>query len=163
MALVLKSWSASATPDAAGVYVNIVGRQAGLISWLLSLMGIDPITSIEIKGDIIHFAQGSLEGTERRVIPISSVCSAYYGYKKPWKEAVAIGVVLMPVFFIGVVAGPLYYFLNKTLTVGVIEVSGWVGGFSFKRSVIEGKEITENEAHAVIEIIRTLIEKKTVH
>lgn len=161
MALVIKKWSASTTKDANGNYVHIVGREAGLIAWMLSLIKIDPVTSIEISDKVVMFAQGSLEGSEKRVIPLGSVCSSYYGYKKPWKEALVIGVVLLPLFGLGLIVGPLYYFLNKTLTVGVIENSGWVGGFSFKRSVIEGQNITEAQAHEVIDIIRTLIEQRT--
>lgn len=162
MALVIKKWSASSTPDAAGNYVDILGREGGLISWLLSLLKIDPTTSIQISDNLVLFSQGSLEGTEHRVIPMQSICSAYYGYKKPWKEALVLGLILMPLFGLGLLVGPLYYFLNKTLTVGVVENSGWVGGFAFKRSVIEGQNITEKQAHEVIAIVRTLIEKKTV-
>ena len=75
--------------------------------------------------------------------------------------ALFLTVALTPVFFSGLIIGPLYYFLNKSLTVGVVEASGWVGAFSFKRSIIEGQNITEEEAYEVIEIIRSLIEAKT--
>lgn len=161
MALVVKKWFASSTPDANGNHVAITGREEGLLSWFLSLIKIDPTTTVEIKSDLVVFTKGSFEGTEHRIIPINSVCSAYYGYKKPWKEAVAIGLALLPVFGIGLIVGPLYYFLNKTLTVGIVEVSGWSGGFSFKRSVIEGQNISEKDAEKVIQIIRSLIESKT--
>lgn len=162
MALVLKKWAVSKSPNAAGNYVHLVGREAGLFAWLLSLLGIDPTTEVEIRENLILFTTGSLAGREKRVIPLKSVCSAYYGYEKPWKVALVIGVLLMPFFFIGLLAGPLYYFLNKQLTVGVVETSSWVGGFSFKRSVIEGQNIDENKAYEVIDIIRSLIEQKTV-
>lgn len=161
MALVIKKWSASRTPDANGNYVHLVGREAGLFAWLLSLLGIDPTTEIEIKDKLIVFTQGSLSGKQKRVIPMQSVCSAYYGYIKPWQAAVVLGVLLMPFFFIGLLVGPLYYFLNKELTVGVVENSGWSGGFAFKRSVIEGQNIDEAQAYEVIDIVRSLIEAKT--
>jgi len=161
MALVIKQWSATQTKDENDNYVHIIGREGGILSWLLSLIKIDPTTAIEIKDNVVIFSQGSLEGTQKRVIPIASVCSAYYGYKKPWKEALVIGLILLPLFGIGLIAGPLYYFLNKTLTVGIVENSGWIGGFSFKRSVVEGKNITEVETDRVIEIIRWVIESRT--
>jgi len=161
MALVLKKWHASKTANENGNYVHLIGREAGLLAWLLSLVGIDPTTEVEIREHLIVFTAGSLAGREKRVIPMKSVCSAYYGYKKPWKEALAIGVLLTPVLLIGLIAGPLYYFLNKELTVGVVEASSWVGGFSFKRSVIEGKNIDEKNAYEVMDIIRSLIEAKT--
>lgn len=161
MALVLKKWQVGRNADAQGNYVHLVGREGGLLAWLLSLLGIDPTTEIEIKDKLMIFTIGSLAGREKRVIPISSVCSAYYGYEKPWKTALVIGVVLMPLFFIGLLAGPLYYFLNKQLSVGVVENSSWSGGFAFKRSVIEGQNIDEGSAYEVIEVVRMLIERKT--
>jgi hypothetical protein len=161
MALVLKKWYASQTPNQDGNHVHLVGRQAGLFAWLLSVIGIDPTTEVEIKENLIVFTKSSLSGRERRVIPMKSVCSAYYGYEKPWQAALAFGIVLLPIFFIGVIVGPLYYYLNKRLTVGVVETSSWVGGFSFKRSVIEGQSIDEQKAYEVIDIIRGLIEKST--
>jgi hypothetical protein len=162
MALVIKKWYASHTANPQGNYVHLVGREAGLFAWFLSLIGIDPTTEIEIKENLIIFTAGSLSGREKRVIPMKSVCSAYYGYKKPWQAALLIGILLLPLFGVGLIAGPLYYFLNKELTVGVVETSSWVGGFSFKRSVIEGQNIEEQNAYEVIDIIRSLIENKTV-
>lgn len=161
MALVLKKWTASQTPNHHGNYVHLVGREAGLFAWLLSLVGVDPTTEVEVKDNLILFTAGSLAGREHRVIPIKSVCSAYYGYEKPWKEALVLGLILLPIFFIGLIVGPLYYFLNKKLTVGIVENSGWIGGFSFKRSVIEGVNIDEKQAYEVIDLIRQLIEKQT--
>jgi hypothetical protein len=80
MALVIKKWAASNTADQNGNYVHISGREGGIFSWLLSLIKVDPTTTIEVKDKIVIFTQGSLEGTEKRVIPIGSVCSTYYGY-----------------------------------------------------------------------------------
>ena len=161
MALVLKKWYAKRTANADGNFVHLVGREAGILAWLLSLMGIDPTTEIEIKENLIIFTKGSLSGRQKRVIPINSICSAYYGYTKPWKEALVIGFLLSFVFFIGLVVGPLYYFLNKELTVAVVEISSWFGEFSFKRSVIEGQNIDENNAYEVINIVREIIERKS--
>lgn len=159
MALVIKKWFSSETPDPKGNYVHLIGRQAGLLAWFLSLLGIDPITEVEIKDKLIVSSQGSLSGQERRVIPISSISSAYYGYEKPLKEALLLTVLLAPLFGLGLILGPLYYVLNKTLKVAVVEFSGAAGGFAFKRSVIEGKRIDEQDAYAVIDVIRRLVEK----
>jgi len=160
MALVIKKWFASSTPNERGVFVHLVGRQAGAFAWLLSAVGLDPTTEIEITKDTIVFTAASLAGRTTRVIPIHSLTSAFYGYEKPWQMALLIGALLTPVFFIGLVAGPLYYFLNKTLSVGVVEASGWHGGFAFKRSVIEGQNIDEKQAFKVIDVVRQLIEAK---
>lgn len=161
MSLVIKKWYAGKTPNENGDFVHLVGRESGLLSWVLSLFKIDPTNEIEIKDNLIKFTSSSLAGQEKRIIPLNSITSAYYGYEKPWKMALFLTVALTPVFFSGLIIGPLYYFLNKSLTVGVVEASGWVGAFSFKRSIIEGQNITEEEAYEVIEIIRSLIEAKT--
>jgi len=161
MSLVIKEWYAGDVPNNNGDFVHLVGRESGLLSWLLSLLKIDPISEIEVKDNLIKFTSSSLAGQEKRIIPLNSITSAYYGYEKPWKMALILTVLLTPIFFIGLIVGPLYYFLNKNLTVGVVEASGWVGVFSFKRSIIEGQNINEEEAYKVIEIIRTLIEAKT--
>jgi len=161
MSLVIKKWFADSSENSDGNHVHLVGRESGLISWLLSLFKIDATSEVEIKDNLIKFTSSSLAGQEKRIIPLKSVTSAYYGYEKPWKVALFLTVLLMPVFFLGLIVGPLYYVLNKNLTVAVVEASGWVGSFSFKRSVIEGQNINEEEAYEVIEIIRALIESKT--
>lgn len=161
MSLVIKKWYSSNTKNENGDFVHLVGREGGLLSWLLSLFKIDPTSEVEIKENIIKFTSSSLAGQEKRIIPMQSITSAFYGYQKPWKMALFLTVVLTPFFLIGLIVGPLYYFLNKSLTVAVVESSGWVGSFSFKRSVIEGQNINEDEAYNVIETIRTIIEAKT--
>ena len=160
MALVIKQWSSTPTPGPDGVYIRIVGREAGFFAWFLALIKIDPTTHIEGTKDLASFENGSFEGFEKRIIPLSSVCSAYYGYKKPLKEAIILTIALLPLFGLGLIVGPIYYFLNKTLSLGFIENSGWVGGISFKRSVIEGKNISEDDAKMAIDIVRGLIEKR---
>jgi hypothetical protein len=161
MSLVIKKWYAGNEANENGDYVHLIGREAGLLSWILSLFKIDATSEVEIKDNLIKFNSSSLAGQEKRIIPLNSITSAYYAYEKPWKMALILTVLLMPIFFIGLIVGPLYYILNKNLTVAVVEASGWVGSFSFKRSVIEGQNINEEEAYRVIDIVRTLIEAKT--
>lgn len=153
MALVIKEWVANENPPN-GIYIKIMGREAGLLSWLLSLVGIDPTSTLTVDKDNFLFEQGSLSGFSRRVIPLNNICSGFYGYAKPWKEAVIIGVLLGSVTFgIGIIVGIIYYFLNKQLTLGVVENSGIASAIQFKRSVIEGKQIDEKEGAKVIQIL----------
>ena len=101
-----------------------------------------------------------MEGFTNRVIPIESISSTYYGYNKPLKVALIIGVILLPLYGIGIIVGLLYYFLNKTLTLGFVENSGIINAIAYKRSIIEGKNISESDSKKVIEIVRTLLEKQ---
>jgi len=161
---VIKSWSARRDPDpGSGAYVRIVGRAGGLFSWILAQLGIDPTVSLVVMENKVLFEQGSLEGSVKRVIPMSNVCSSYYGYTKPLKKAVVIGVVCglltFWMLFLGALVGVVYYFLNKTLTVGLVEVSGVVNSIDFKRSVIEGQHIDEAQGREVCEIMEFLIDR----
>ena len=180
--LVLKEWKANNQPiDNDGNLIRITGRQGGLIAWFLALLKIDPTTSIKVSKDRVEFASSSLSGTEYRMIPISSVCSTYYGYHKPWKQALAIlglfiflafmiganlqsgggAFVAFAIFFIvGAAIALLYYFLSRTLTLGFVEHSGVVSGIRFKRSVIEGVDVNETQGHFICQITQFLIESK---
>lgn len=167
MALVIKRWECSREANEQGNYVHLVGREGGLISWLLSLVGIDPVSEVEVKEDLIKFTSSSLAGKEMRIIPIKSLTSAYYSYEKPWKIAIVIFIVgffLIPTnIFLGLlvcIASVVYYVLNKNLAVAVVEASGWSGAFAFKRSIIEGQNIDEEAGYEVIEVIRQRIEAK---
>lgn len=153
--LVIKKWHSSPNPDSTGRYIEIVGRTAGLFGWLLALLGIDPITSIEMKADKFVFATGSLSGQTKNVVPIEGISSYFYGYYKPWREALIIGLLTFWLLFL---PGLLYYWLNKTLIVGIVEQSGLIRSITFKRSVIEGQNIDENQASAVIEQIQSLVD-----
>ncbi|QTN29422.1 hypothetical protein HZ993_06265 [Rhodoferax sp. AJA081-3] len=184
-ALVIKSWKADSKPiDEKNNYVSITGRESGLVAWILSLMGVDPVTTIRVGMDRVEFSSSSLAGTQSRLIPLQSVCSTYYGYHKPWKAAV--GIVAFFLFIgtsfasdaartgavgngasiflgagaVGFVFALGYYFLNRTLTLGFVEGSGHVSGIKFKRSVIENIDVNEAQAKAVCTMVQRLIEAK---
>ena len=154
MALVIKEWWASSTPNAQGTYVSITGREAGLISYLLSIAGVDPTTHLQVTARNIVFEQGSLAGFSKKVIPLRSLSSGYFGFTKPWREAVAITV---STFGLGLPIALLYYYLNKRLHIGVVECGGILSGMVFKRSVIEGRTISEEEGKQVIGLIEWLV------
>jgi hypothetical protein len=159
---VIKKWQVSETPvDEAQNHIVIEGRAGGFISWLLSLVEISPTVNLEISAERIRFAQGSLAGSSHRIIPLENISSTYYGYTKPWQEALIIGVLLgIPTFGIGLIVGIVYYFLNKHMTVGFIEVSGVGNAIAFKRSVIEGVDIDEKQAQRIAELAQKLIDAK---
>jgi hypothetical protein len=187
---VIKSWRASDRPDAQNNFVSITGRRKGLTSWLLSAFGIDPTVSITVSENRIEFAEGSLSGNVRRLIPFSGVCSTLYGYHKPWKKALLVWLLLTPLLpflftllsqsiselhsvsdpiapltiilsqLLAIIIAGIYYFLNITLTLGFVENSGVINLIEFKRSVIENKEINEAQVGYVCQVIQYLIEAK---
>lgn len=176
--LVIKKWKAQSEPlDEEGNFVEIIGRQGGLIDWLMALLKLDPETSIKISGDRVIFKRASLSGNENRMIPIMSICSTYYGFHKPWGAALAIflvctvfgsqlavamdsGLAAFAFILIGAVVAVIYYSLNRTLTLGFIEHSGVSNSIRFKRSVIEGKEINSTQGAYICQLVEYLIESK---
>jgi hypothetical protein len=158
---VIKKWQVSETAGADQNNIEIEGRAGGLLSWLMSKVGISPTVKVEIGAEKIRFAEGSLAGNAHRIIPLESISSTFYGYAKPWKEALLIAIVLgIPTFGIGVILAIVYYYLNKSMTVGFVEVSGVVNAIAFKRSVIEGIKVDETQAQQVAELTQRLIDAR---
>jgi hypothetical protein len=158
---VIKKWQVSEIAGVDQNNIEIEGRAGGLLSWLMSKVGISPTVKVEIGAERIRFAEGSLAGNAHRIIPLENISSTYYGYAKPWKEALLIAIVLgIPTFGIGVILAIVYYFLNKSMTVGFVEVSGVVNAIAFKRSVIEGINVDENQAQQVAELTQKLIDAR---
>lgn len=168
MAYVIKEWSVNQEANSNGKLVEIKGRESGLFAWILSLMKIDPTVGISIDENSFEFEEGSFSGTIRRTIPVNKISSVYYGYLKPWKSSIppiVIGLVLLvPTFGISLILilwGIIKYFLNKTLSIGIVEVGGGiVSGIEMKRSIIEGKKVDEKDAEEVATILYNLINSK---
>lgn len=174
MELVIKQWSVSSTPDDSGEYVRIHGREAGLLRFLLSLVGIDPTTTLAVDARSVRFEQGSLAGFEKRVTPLTSVSTASYGYFKPWIAAIIIAgwgvamLVFIPMVFIPVIGwvigllflilAPIFYLLNTQFFLRIVDHSGGKPiQIIFKRSVIEGKSIDQDSGEQIVGIIEMLL------
>lgn len=165
MALVIKQWAATEKPQAGGELVRIHGREAGLLSWLLSLVGIDPTTTLCIDGRSVRLEQGSLGGFVRVVTPLPKVATAVYGYAKPWRTAVviaALGIALLAFVhwalgLIVLLAAPAYYFLNKQLFIEIRDSGAGKARIEFKRSVIEGQSIDERAGERIVNIVEMLL------
>lgn len=161
---VIKSWNVHIPPPGTtGTQITINGRAAGLVSWVMSLLGISPTVSFHVNDDKVIFQEGSLAGNMSYLTPVEHVCSTFYGYHKPWKESLILGVILGALTFFllaipGIVVGLLYYFLNKKLMIGYTSVGGTAHTIHFKRSVIEGQNIDENSAAHVCGLIQNLID-----
>ncbi len=186
-ALVIKEWKAGQGPvDKAGHYVLIRGRKGGLIDWLLALAKVDPVTTVKVDAQRVEFSQASLSGTVYRMIPLEGICSTFYGYHKPWIQALASFFVLwwlltvlatvvastvfrsgglaivggLAAFVVALGAAIVQYVLGRSLTLGFVEMSGAVSSIQFKRSVIENVNVDESQARYICEITQYLIETR---
>ena len=163
---VIKSWEASEQPiEGSRDYIRIRLRAAGLLSWLLALFKVDPTVILRVSEDKVTLEEGSLAGSVVHHTPMHNTCSTFYGYLKPWREALGIAVIIGSLTFFlmgipGIILGILYYVLKKTLTIGYTDMGGLSYSISFSRSVIEGKNINEEEASRVCAIIQGLVDTR---
>lgn len=166
MEYVIKEWFVDETPDSDGVYVRIRGREGGIISFLLSWVGIDPTVTMTVDNKNVRFEKGSWSGFFKRITPMDKLCSSGYGYQKPWKSALVIALVGIPLItllglgLIIILGAIVYYFLNKQLKVEFSEIGGRTEGIAFKRSVVEGIKVDETDAARVIRILEALMQGK---
>lgn len=175
-AIVLIRSYASPSPRLDGVYVEIIGRQGGLLEWLFALLGIDATLEMRIRYDKVEYLSASLSGFTRVVIPIESISSVYFGVVRPWRKALialitflfgsytaaelgssgaAIGFTLA-----GVIVSFLIFVLGREKMIGLSEVNGENFAVSFKRSAIEGEEISEDELDKISKIMIALIDAR---
>lgn len=174
----LTEWNVGEVPlDVDENFIRISGSQGGFLGRILVFLEIDPTTSLKVSPERVEFTSGSLYGTEYRVIPLLSVCSTYSGYRKPWRLALAIAVLsfflssavgdavhsgglTFFLFVLGVGVALLYYFLNRSLTLGFVEHSGVVSRVRFKRSEVEGVDVNVGQGHYICQIVQALIEAR---
>ncbi len=159
-ALVLKEFSINREgPE----YVHIVARKSGLISWILTTMGIDSTTTFRVFADRIIFEEGSLSGNLSTTMPLRSISIATCGYTKPFIYILLTIIMTLATFLIFplfiLLAGLFLflYFHNKALVVAVVTNSGWPASVCFKSSIIEGVEIKYEQAKDAVNIINELI------
>jgi len=153
-ALALKTLKIDREPED-GCYVRIVGRKSGLVDWFLNLIKIDSTTVFEVYADHIKFTEANLSGRITSVFPLTAISSSASGYFKPILYLV-LGVPLIACFGLGLIL-IIYYFLHKTLVVTTTTHSGQGAAIAFKRSVVEGVKIDQQQAEEIISIINELV------
>lgn len=131
--------------------VHIVGRAPGLISFFLSLIGVDATTEFTVSPQEIHMRSASFFGEISYLTPITKIASMRSGYAKPVQLLIAaiatIWTVILPIVFL------VLYFLEKRIIVQVETTGSTVYGIAFKRSLIENVPVDVDKAKAVVAII----------
>jgi hypothetical protein len=154
-ALATKEFAVTNQGSAQIPFVRIVGRPAGFIDFIFTLVGIDTTTVFEVYSDRIVYQKSSLSGSMKTLYPMTAIAGTTAGYFKPTiyllLALVTIWTVILPVIFVAL------YFVNKSLLVGVEVTSGSFSAIAFKRSVIEGRKVEREDADAVIKIINELV------
>ncbi len=174
-ALVVKKFFHSPTPREDGVYVEIVGRQSGLIAWLLALLKIDPTLEMRVRYTKVEYMVANFSGFNRVVLPIESVATIFFGVSRPWVQAI-IWLLLflggawfaaelgstpavLGLIALGLLVAILVFVLNRQRTIGFTDVTGETYRLVLKRSVIEGREITEQTLDEISRIVLALVDE----
>lgn len=169
--LVLRRFDVSRTPTD-GVFVDIAGRPAGLLGWILTVTG--GVTGLATEQSLRVTATEIVQhsGTGRDLVPISHVASASTGYSKStWMlwlgllllayglykgfgadSKIVLGLGL--IFGGGLLAG---YWFSRRLKIVVETVGGRMIGLNFKRSVIEGVAVDLEKCATVVDVLQHLI------
>lgn len=172
--LVVKKFFVSNTPREDGVYIEIVGRQSGLIAWLFALLRIDPTLEMRVRYTKVEYVVSNFTGFTRIVLPIESVSSVFFGVHRPWKKAVGwllFFVVLaymaaemgstgatLGLLVVGLIIAILVFVFNRLRQIGFTDVTGDDYALVLKRSVIEGQEISESQLDEITRIVLALLD-----
>jgi hypothetical protein len=156
--------------------IELVGRQQGLISFLLTLIGISPITEFTVTRDEVCFNSTSLFGKRNQAVPLRAVCSVAAGIRKPisylifaflflvggvigsfqglWRDGFFTSLGLL-VFTLAMTAFLIWlYAINKRFFVSIHAQSGPPIMLSFKPNVIEGVPLDLEGALRMVKVVR---------
>jgi hypothetical protein len=144
--------------------VDIIGRQAGLVAWFLTLIGFANTIRMTVSRTGLTLQISSLQqGQLSYWVPLSSVSVVTTGYVKPFFLLILTGMcVLAALFTAGIslffaAVFILVYFLQKKLVIQISANSGDRYFIAVKRSVIEGVSLDEGQALEIVAIIRDLV------
>jgi hypothetical protein len=173
-ALVVKKFFASPSPREDGVYVEIVGRQSGLIAWFFALLKLDPTLEMRVRYDKVEYMAASFSGFQRVILPIHSVSSVAFGVVRPWLKALSWLLIFLVAAYAaaevgstgavigltlaGVAVAVLIFVLGRERSIGFTEITGDDYALRLKRSVIEGQEISEERLAEIAAIIIALLD-----
>jgi hypothetical protein len=158
-------------------FLRIEGRAQGLLSWFLSLIGIDPVTILSCNKQAIKFESSAIrQGKTTLNIPLVAVTGVSSGITKPFALLVfgilfilggIIGAILLPrnagavpravSFSFGAIVGTvflIFYNLKKTMQFGIYNGGDKpIAALCFKKSIIEGQNIDESKYESAANVI----------
>ena len=175
-ALVLKEAQIN---ESGALRIHLKGRPRGFKAWLLTLIGLDDTTTLDVYENKIVYSSSSLSGKFSETTPLSSISNVGAGFLKPFLYLIfaviclfiAIvggfsisnsGGMIFFLFFLLTAGGFVFsYWTQKSLLLYVIPNSGAITAFAVKRSLIENISISQETAERIISIIEKLIEVNT--
>jgi len=158
-----------------GAHVWIEARQQGIFNFLLTLIGLDPTTTLKVSRGSISFQNSSVFGSSQISTPLPNIGAFIGGYKKPF-FSLLFGVIFSLFGLLITVAGEtlgilglivglaflLHYYLQKTMYIGFETSGGATYGFAFKASLIEGVNVNIDRVSSTIDYVNSLISSATL-
>ena len=169
--LVLRRFQIDET-GVSGANVWIEARQPGIVSFLLTLVGLDPNSSLRVTRGSISFQNSSVFGMNQVSTPLANIGAFVGGYKKPFWALVFSGLMMFTglplaftedgsglggLFIVFALIGLIYYYLQKTMFMGFETSGGGTYGFAFKASVLEGVGVDIKRVEGTIAYVNSLI------
>jgi hypothetical protein len=146
---VIKAWNLSPTS------VEIFARRDGVVSFLLSLLKIEPTVKLVAKDSLVQFDEGNLLGYSRMQAHPARIVSTFVGFRKSFWPLI-MGLALTPVTFgLSLVVGIVMYYLSKEVSLG-FRIDGRDYSIAFKSSVIHGTQVNEQAAADAVAVIERL-------
>ncbi len=166
-ALVLKKFYLNKEANNGEESLHVVGRQGGVVAFLLSLMKIDPTTEIKCNDERVEVTQSSFFGRQTINIPLVAMTGVIGGFQKPKSLFFAILAVLIGGISLSVEAGmgaaiasfviaailTVIYMLKQEMALNVQNGGDTLWGLSFKRSVIENVTIDIDKVNEAVSLI----------
>ena len=166
----------------AETFINIKGREEGILSWLLSMIGLDPIVEMQCnRMGILYRSSSARKGQLNITIPNSAVTGVVAGYNKPFFLLVFAAIFIIGGFFfggfsygrgsgmfriLGLIIGIaliVTYMLKKNLIFGVYNGGDkLVAHLIVKRSVIEGIAVDFDKFEKAAALLNKVILESSV-
>lgn len=156
--------------DSDGKYLEIEGRASGIISWLLTLMKLDTLTTLNLKKDHLSVKSSSLSGEIHTVMPLGAIESTQCGFSKSilWL-VLGVSTILsgllsgaVGTFFGFLIVGAVFiliYFLSKRMFISVAAGNKSVD-IAFKEGVTEGVSVDLDRTLSAIQLLNTMVTKE---
>jgi hypothetical protein len=155
-----------------GVCLRIAGRPAGMMAWLISLLGFDNETTLEVSLEKITLKTASLYGQVYEVAPLTRIASTHCGYVKPIQYLIVAAVItligvftllLLPIAVVVAAVLGLIFWFRRTLVLGVVTTGGRTLSVAFKPGLLGGVAVDLPRALQAMGIVsRKVLEMQSV-
>ncbi|WP_347244685.1 hypothetical protein [Thermogutta sp.] len=177
MGLILRAFHVYVSPAAREApLVHVIGRRAGLIAYVLTLLGLQNETHLRVTPLAAELETRSLFGVSRVTVPVGHIASVRGGVRRPlgyliaaiictilalsfwwtsffWSTSIA-GTLLFLLVALGLT---VLYFLRKSFFVKIYSQAGLEIAVAFFPSFLESKPLNLVQAMSALDVLRNLL------